>query len=160
MVKRSKGGNQLCRGVDAKPASVEVFRVAGDNARRVGACGRHMKHGRLLMLVGVVGILSSAGWAAPLGPESSWAEIRSAPNILIRAPMIWFGTDALSVLDLCRHGDQLRGRTSAGLTVEAPLKAASPSYTIEVDRITGGIRHIREIPLFTKRFTIPPCGEP
>ncbi len=121
---------------------------------------RLLKQLLLLTLVGALGVLSRAGWAAPLGPDSSWSEIRSTPSILIRAPMIWFGADALSVLDICRSGDELRGQTSAGVTVEVPLKSAPQSYTIEVDRIVGGLRHIREIPLFTKRFTIPPCNEP
>jgi hypothetical protein len=48
-VKRSKDGDKLCRGVDAKPASVEVFRVAGDNTGRVSVRGRLMEHGILVV---------------------------------------------------------------------------------------------------------------
>ena len=117
-----------------------------------------MKHGRLLTLVGVVGILSSARGAAPLGPESSWAEIRRTPNILIRAPMIWFGAHGISVMDTCKNGDKLQAQTSEGMTVEVPLKSTPQTYNIEVNRLVGGLSYIKEIPLFTKRFEIPPCG--
>ena len=119
-----------------------------------------MKWVMLLTLVASLGVLSGAGWAFRLGPDSSWSEIRGTPNILIRAPMIWFGAHAISVVDICRNGDKLRAQTSEGMTIEVPLNSAPQSYNIEVDRIVGGISRIREIPLFTKRFDIPTCGEP
>lgn len=114
----------------------------------------------MLTLVISLGVLHGGGWAFALGPDASWSEIRSMPNIFIRAPMIWFGAHAISVLEVCRSGDTLRAQTSEGLTVEAPLQSAPQSYSIEVDRIVGGIRRTREIPLFLKRFDIPACREP
>ena len=48
-VKRSKGGNKFRGGVDAEPASVEVFCVARDNPGRVGARGGFMEHGILVV---------------------------------------------------------------------------------------------------------------
>ena len=118
-----------------------------------------MKQAMAFAVVASLGIVSGAGSAFMLGPDSSWSEIRGAPSILIRAPMIWFGAHAISVLDICRHGDTLRARTGEGVTVEAPMKSASESYSVEVNRIVGGIRRTREIFLFSKRFDIPPCGE-
>ena len=113
----------------------------------------------LLGLLAALVALNAARWAHALGPESSWTEIRSAPSILIQAPMIFFGAHAISVLGVCRSGDRLRARTSEGMTVEAPLKSTPQSYNIEVDFIEVGIRRTREVFLFTKRFEIPTCGE-
>ena len=118
-----------------------------------------MKQAMAFAVVASLGIVSGAGSAFMLGPDSSWAEIRGAPGILIQAPMIWFGAHAISVLGVCRSGDKLRSRTSEGITVEAPLGSTKQSYDIEVDRIVGGIRRTREVFLFTKRFDIPTCSQ-
>jgi hypothetical protein len=104
--------------------------------------------------------MNVASWAFVLSPSSPWAEIRSTPNILVRAPLISFGGVAVSVLDVCGSDDKLRAKTSGGQTVEVPVGSTPQSYDIEVDRLVGGLRHIREISLFTKHFTIPPCSEP
>ena len=122
--------------------------------------GNTLKQGMVLALVVWLGVLHGGGWAFALGPDASWSEIRSTPNILIRAPMIWFGAHAISVLEVCRSGDTLRAQTSEGLTVEVPLQSTPQSYRIQVDRIVGGIRRTREIPLFLKWFDIPTCREP
>lgn len=119
-----------------------------------------MRRVMLLALLALLVVLNGAGWAFTLGPNSSWSEIRSAPSILIQAPMIWFGAHAISVLEVCRSGDRLRARTSDGTTAEAPLRSTTQSYNIEVDRIVGGMRRTREVFLFTKRFDIPTCSEP
>ena len=118
-----------------------------------------MKQSLALAVVASLGLLTGAGSAFMLGPDSSWSEIRSTPYILIRAPMLWFGAHAISVLGICRQDDTLRARTGEGVTVETPLKSASQSYSVEVYRLVGGIRRTREIFLFTKRFDIPPCSE-
>ena len=119
-----------------------------------------MKQRMLLALVVSLGLLHGGGWAFAQGPDASWSEIRSMPNLVIRAPIIWFGVHAISVLEVCRSGGTLRAQTSDGLAVEAPLPSASHSYSIEVNRIVGGIRHTREILLFVKQFEIRICGEP
>lgn len=118
-----------------------------------------MRQVMLLALVVSLGVLSGAGWVYDLGPDSSWSEIRSAPGIVIQAPMVFFGAHAISVLRVCRSGDKLRSRTGEGVIVEAPLGSTKQSYDIEVDRIEVGIRRTREIFLFTKRYDIPTCGQ-
>ncbi|HSB70551.1 MAG TPA: hypothetical protein VLT62_14595 [Candidatus Methylomirabilis sp.] len=119
-----------------------------------------MKPRIVLTLVASLGLLSAAGGAFALGPDSSWSEIRSTPNVRIRAPMIFFGAHAISVTDICRRGDKLRAQTSEGTTVEVPQPSGSRGYDIEVYRIEGGIRRTREILLFIKWFDIPACREP
>jgi hypothetical protein len=113
----------------------------------------------LLALVASLVVLNGVGWGYGLGPDSSWAEIRSAPGILIQAPMIWFGAHAISVVEVCRSGDTLWSRTSEGMMVKAPLGSTRPSYNIEVDLILSDMRRTREVFLFTKRFEIPTCGK-
>ncbi len=130
-----------------------------------------MKYRLLLPLAAMVCLLSTAGWASatiwapptgwapPIGPESSWTEIRHTPDILVRAPMISFGTHAITVIDVCRQDDRLRGLTDSGQSLETPLKAIPESYTIQVFRIIGGMLQLYEFYLFSKPFTIPPCSE-
>ena len=119
-----------------------------------------MRWGLLLALIASLWVLPAADIGFAFGPDSSWEEIQSTPFILIQAPMIWFGVHAISGLEVCRSGDKLRSRTSEGVTVEAPLGSTRQSYNIEVDRIVVSMRRTREVFLFTKRFDIPPCGEP
>ena len=118
-----------------------------------------MRQGMLSALLASLVVLNGAGWGYALGTDSSWSEIRSAPSILIQAPMIWFGAHAISVLEVCRSGDRLRARTSDGTSAEAPLRSISQRYNIEVYRIVGGLRRTREVFLFTKRFELPTCDE-
>ncbi len=112
-----------------------------------------------LTLVALLWLLHAASGALALGPESSWAEIRSTPDVKPQAPMLFFGAHAVSVLDLCMRGDRLRAATSDGLTSEVPLGSTARSYDIRVDRlvIVDG-EHSYHRYLFTKHFDIPACG--
>ncbi len=122
-----------------------------------------MKHRLLLLLLAALGLVGCAGETAQMGPmigpETPWAEIRGTPNTLIKAPQVRFGTTGLSVLDLCRQDDRFRGRTSSGQQVETPVRDTPQSYTVQVVRITQSMHDYGEIPLFTKQYTIPACGE-
>ena len=116
-----------------------------------------MRRVLLISLIVSLGFLSRAGWAFAISPTSSWSEIQSTRNILVEAPMIWFGAHAVPVLEVCRSGDTLRAVTSEGVTAEVPEQGYRSSYDIRVDRIVGGIYRTREVLLFTKHYEIPPC---
>ena len=116
-----------------------------------------MRRALLISLVVSLGFLSLVGWVFAISPTSSWSDIRSTPNILIEAPMIWFGTHAVPVLEVCRSGDTLRAVTSEGVTAEVPEQGDPSGYDIRVDRIVGDIFRTREVLLFTKHYEIPPC---
>jgi hypothetical protein len=116
-----------------------------------------MRRALLIGLVVSLGFLSRADWSFAISPTSSWADIRSTPNILVEAPMIWFGTHAVPVLEVCRSGDTLRAVTSEGVTAEVPEQGDRSGYDIRVDRIVGSIFRTREVLLFTKHYEIPPC---
>lgn len=121
-----------------------------------------MRMRRILALTLMVslGALGAASGAAALGSGSPWAEIRSTPDIIPEAPMIFFGADAVSVLDVCVHGDTLRAAAGEEGTAEVPVGAASRSYDIRVDRfVMADGEHTHNRYLFTKRFDIPRCGE-
>jgi hypothetical protein len=118
-----------------------------------------MRRVMLLALIASLVVMNGVACAYELGPDSSWAEIRSTPGILVQAPMIFFGAHAISVVEVCRSGDKLRSRTSEGMTVEAPLGSTRQSYNIDVDLIVSDMRRTRVVYLFTKRFEIPTCGE-
>ena len=113
----------------------------------------------LVALWVLFGVLCAAGGALALGPESSWAEIRSTPDVRPEAPMLFFGAHAIPVLDLCVRGDRLRVATNDGPSVDVPPGSAARSYDIRVDRLVvmDGERDYRRY-LFTKRFDIPACG--
>lgn len=112
----------------------------------------------VLTLCTVLGVLHGTSGALALGPESSWTEIRSTPDVRPQAPMLFFGVHAISLLDLCVRGDRLRAATSDG-PAETPLRSTARSYEIRVDRLVlvdGGHSYNRY--LFTKRFDIPACA--
>ncbi len=107
-----------------------------------------------------LGAVTAASGAPALGAASPWAEIRSTPDIIPEAPMIFFGADAVSVLDVCVRGDALRADTGGEGMVEIPAGATSQSYNIRVDRLViADAEHTYNQYLFTKHFDIPRCGE-
>lgn len=93
----------------------------------------------------------------PVGPQSSWGEIRGTPGLVVNAPMIPFGARAVSVTDVCRSRDILRATAADGTTLETPGAGHRSSYTIEVGRIVGDGETSRFRPLFVKPFEVPAC---
>ena len=112
----------------------------------------------LLTVIALLGVMTAVNGVLALGPESSWSEIRSTPDVIPEAPMIFFGADAVSVTDLCVRDDMLRAVTGAGVAAEVPLGSTRRSYAINVGRVIGGGEHPSTQYLFTKHFEIPACG--
>ncbi len=112
-------------------------------------------------LTALLTVATAAGAAISLGPGSTWDEIRSTPDLIPEAPMIFFGVHGVSVLDVCMHGDALRAVTSSGTTAETAVGPHRRHYDIRVNRhvIVVG-EHSYDRYLFTKPFDIPACGEP
>lgn len=113
----------------------------------------------LLTLIASLGVLNVASSAVALSPGSPWAEIRSTPDVIPEAPMIFFGAHGVSVLDVCMRGDRLLAVTSDGVASEIPLGSTSRSQDIRVNRVVvvDGEHSYRQY-LFTKHFDIPACG--
>jgi hypothetical protein len=118
-----------------------------------------MKRVYLLTLVILLEAVSMVSGASALGPDATWAEIRSTPDVVVDAPMIpMSGHEAheISVTDVCRSGGELRAQSSEGV-LQTPAAGVPQSYAIEVDRVVWVGSHTYEVPLFTKHFIIPAC---
>ncbi len=92
-----------------------------------------------------------------VGPQSSWEEIRSAPGLVLNAPMIPFGPRAVAVTDVCRSEDRLRATAADGTALETSAADHRASYTIQVGRIVGDGENGGFRALFVKAFAVPPC---
>ena len=92
-----------------------------------------------------------------VGPESSWEEVRGTPHLMLNPPVIRFGARAVSVMDVCRSGDQLRATTGDGTALETPAAGHGSTYTIQVGRIVGDGETSKFRALFVKPFDIPAC---
>lgn len=92
-----------------------------------------------------------------VGPQSSWEEIRGTPDLNLNPPMIPFGARAVSVMDVCRGGDQLRATTADGTALVTPAAGHGSTYTIQVGRIVGDGETSKFRVLFVKSFEVPPC---
>ena len=93
----------------------------------------------------------------PVGPQSSWEEIRGTPGLIVNAPMIPFGARAVSVTQVCRSGERLRATAADGTALETPAAGHRLTYTIEVGRVVGDGEHSGFRALFVKSFEVPPC---
>jgi hypothetical protein len=92
-----------------------------------------------------------------VGPESSWEEIRGTPDLMLNPPVIRFGARAVSVMDVCRSGDQLRATTGDGTALETPAAGHGSTYTIQVGRVVGDAETSKFRVLFVKSFEVPAC---
>ena len=109
--------------------------------------------------VAVCGGCATTGTPAgpAVGPQSSWEEIRGTPDLMLNPPVIRFGARAVSVMDVCRSGDQLRATTGDGTALETPAAGHGSTYTIQVGRIVGDAETSKFRALFVKSFEVPPC---
>src|SRR5574341_630155 len=112
----------------------------------------------LLALVAWLGVLAPTSEVFALDPGSPWPEIRSAPDVIPQAPMIFFGTHGIPVLDVCVSGDTLQAPSGVDGSARVAVGSTRRNYDIRVDRVTGGGEHSRFQYLFTKHFEIPACG--
>jgi hypothetical protein len=112
-----------------------------------------------VVLVAVCGGCAITGTPASpaVGPQSSWEEIRGTPDLMLNPPVIRFGARAVSVMDVCRGGDQLRATTADGTALETPVAGHGSTYTIQVGRIVGDAETSKFRALFVKSFEVPPC---
>jgi len=108
-----------------------------------------------VVCVGCAGIETSSSPA--VGPQSSWEEIRGTPDLMLNPPVIRFGARAVSVMDVCRSGDQLRATTGDGTALETPAAGHGSTYTIQVGRIVGDGETSKFRVLFVKSFEVPAC---
>ncbi|HTU03769.1 MAG TPA: hypothetical protein VMG58_18185 [Candidatus Sulfotelmatobacter sp.] len=123
---------------------------------------------RLISMLGLILVFGCASAplerlspVAALTPASSWAEIRSAPSVIARAPLVFFGTTGVSVLDLCRRGDRVERGDSLTMGADIPASAVRRAYAIPVVYIlNAGAEHPHDVYLFTKHYAIPACGGP
>jgi hypothetical protein len=76
---------------------------------------------------------------------------------MLNPPVIRFGARAVSVMDVCRSGDQLRATTGDGTALETPAAGHGSTYTIQVGRIVGDAETSKFRALFVKPFEVPPC---
>ena len=86
--------------------------------------------------------------ATPVGPQSSWEEIRGTPGLVVLAPQIPFGTRGVSVTDVCVSGDTLRAPTAGGGAAEVAVAGRQLWHMIRVGVPAGD---------FVKPFEIPAC---
>lgn len=117
-----------------------------------------MRKALLLALVAWLGVIGPTSEVFALDPGSPWSEIRSAPDVIPLAPMIFFGTRGISVLDVCASGDTLQTPSGENGSARVAVGSTRRNYDIRVDRVTGGGEHPRFQYLFTKHFEIPACG--
>ena len=102
--------------------------------------------------------LTGAASATPtLGPESSWADIRSTPNVYGRPPLIFFGTTGIPVTDVCTIGGRLRAVDRNISTSEVPVAMPPLTYDVEVVETFGNGNHPHTRLLFLKHLQIPAC---
>jgi hypothetical protein len=120
-------------------------------------------HGKCATLV-VLGAALCGGCAgvelrsAPdIGPQSSWDEIRGTPDLMLNPPVIRFGARAVSVMDVCRRGDQMHATTGDGTALETPAAGHGSTYTIQVGRILGDGETSKFRVLFVNPIEVPPC---
>jgi hypothetical protein len=92
-----------------------------------------------------------------IGPQSSWEEIRSIPDVILQPPMIAFGAQSVSVMNVCRSGDMFRATAGDGTKLEKPAAGVPLNYQIEVGRLVGDAETSNIRILFYKPFTIAPC---
>ena len=117
------------------------------NAVCVAACA--------VVCVGCAGMETSSPPA--VGPQSSWEEILGTPDLMLNPPVIRFGARAVSVMDVCRSGDQLRATSGDGTALETPAAGHGSAYTIQVGRIVGDAETSKFRVLFVKSFEVPAC---
>jgi hypothetical protein len=108
-----------------------------------------------VVCVGCAGMETSSPPA--VGPQSSWEEIRGTPDLMLNPPVIRFGARSVSVMDVCRNGDQLRATTGDGTALETPAAGHGSTYTIQVGRIVGDAETSKFRALFVKPFEVPAC---
>lgn len=108
-----------------------------------------------VVCVGCAGMETSS--LPAVGPQSSWEEIRGTPDLILNPPVIRFGARSVSVMDVCRSGDQLRATTGDGTALETPAAGHGSTYTIQVGRIVGDAETSKFRALFAKSFEVPPC---
>lgn len=92
-----------------------------------------------------------------VGPQSSWEEILGTPDLMLNPPVIRFGARSVSVMDVCRSGDQLRATAGDGTALETPAAGRGTTYTIQVGRIVGDAETSKFRVLFVKSFEVPAC---
>ncbi len=102
-------------------------------------------------------LIGAASAVAMLGPDSSWSDIRSTPNVYGRPPLIFFGTTGVPVTDVCTVGDKFHAVNRNSLTAEVPVAMHPLSYDIEVVETFGNGDHPHERLLFLKHLQIPAC---
>ena len=110
----------------------------------------------VILSAGCAGIERPSSQA--VGPQSSWAEVRSTPGLVVSAPMIPFGARAVAVTDLCRSEDRLRATAADGAALATPAAGHRSSYTIEVGTVVGDGETSKFRALFVKPFDVPPCA--
>ena len=109
------------------------------------------------MLLGFV-LIAAANATPMLGPDSTWSDIRSTPNVYGRPPLIFFGTTGVPVTDVCIVGGRFRAVNRNSLSSEVPVAMHPLSYNIEVVETFGGGEHPHTRLLFFKHLQIPACS--
>jgi hypothetical protein len=105
----------------------------------------------------VFGVVTAASATPMLGPDSSWSDIRSTPNVYGRPPLIFFGTTGIPVTDVCTVEGRFHAVNRNSLTSEVPVAMHPLSYDIEVvETFEGKNPHSRL--LFLKHLEIPACS--
>jgi hypothetical protein len=113
---------------------------------------------RSCLLRRLCGVRGDGDISSPaVGPQSSWEEIRGTPDLMLNPPVIRFGARSVSVMDVCRGGEQLRATTGDGTALETPAAGHGSTYTIQVGRIVGDAETSKFRTLFVKPFEVPPC---
>ncbi len=117
--------------------------------------------GELLFLLVLLMILPACAGAVKqdqLTNTSSWQEIESQLDVIPEAPMIFFGPNAVPVMNVCLDHEKLRAERPTG-QAEIPRGNISRDYNIRVDQVVGGGEVFNRKYLFTKHYQIPECGQ-
>lgn len=103
------------------------------------------------------GCAGVAPFMPTVGPQSSWDEIRTTPDLILQPPAIPFGARSVSVMEVCLSGDRLRATAGDGTALEKPAAGVSREYRVGVGRVVGDAENSGIRILFYKSFTIPTC---